>query len=110
MRIASFARESFVRERYPVDATGEVDFSAPPETTTVTNCSIQPGASLEVLDGREALKISWTIWAPLGADVHGRDFARINGQLHRVVGEPQPWKSPTGRLSHLMIYLERWEG
>lgn len=105
----SFARASIVRVRYPVDEVGEHDFAATPDEVSIPRCSVQPGASIEVLDGGERVRVSWVVYAPLDSDVLARDFVRVSGQLCRVVGEPESWNSGL-RVDHKAIYLERWEG
>jgi hypothetical protein len=100
--------QTFTRERYPVDTEGEYDFDATPDSLVVRGCSIQPITGTETLQGREARRIAWTAWAPPGHDVRATDFARFNGQLYRVAGEPQRWEQ--GALAHDVILFERWEG
>lgn len=106
----SFGRASIVRVRYPSNEVGEPDFTATPDEQTIARCSVQPGAALEVLDGGERIRVSWTVYAPSGADIKGRDFARVNGELCRVLGDPEPWSVGLKRVEHLVINLERWEG
>jgi hypothetical protein len=114
--IPSFARQTWTRERYPFlpdDGHGNEDrpdFDAEPSKLAISGCSIQPGASLEVLGDREAVRIAWTIYQPPGSDVLATDFGRVDGVLYRVSGEPQRWTSPTGALSHDVVLLEVWEG
>lgn len=106
----SFARGSITRVRYPSDEVGEPDFTATPDEATIGRCSVQPGASLEILDRGERVRVAWTVYAPPGADITGSDFARVNGDLYRVVGDPEPWSVGLRRVGHLVIYLERWKG
>ena len=106
----SFARQSYVRRRYPLDPDGDVDFSASPDEITIPRASIQPGANTEVLGGREAERVAWTIFQPTGHDITGRDFAWYEGALYRVLGEPQRWTGPTPATTHDVVLLERWEG
>lgn len=106
----SFARQSYERRRYPLDADGDVDFDAEPDTITILRASIQPGANVEILGGREAESVAYTVFQPPGADVTGRDFAFYDGQLFRIAGEPQKWIGPTDRTSHDVVLFERWTG
>lgn len=112
--LTSFARQSFTRLRYPTADDGhgneEPDLDDTPDELSVVGCSIQPGAPTEVLGGREAERIAWTVYAPAGADVVGSDFARLAGTVYRVSGEPQRWTGPTEATTHDVILLERWEG
>lgn len=100
--------DEWTRERYPLDADGEVDLDAAPATLLLTGCSVQPGAPQEVLQGREATRIAYTAWCPPGFDVRGSDFARFGGHLYRVAGEPQRWCALGA--DHDVILFERWEG
>lgn len=106
----SFARQSYVRRRYPLNDDGLPDFDAEPEVITVPRCSVQPGANAEVLGDREAERIAYTVYQPPGLDVTGRDFALYLGDLYRVSGEPQRWQGPTRATTHDVVLFERWEG
>lgn len=106
----SFSRASIVRVRYPLNEVGEPDFTATPDELAIPRCSVQPGASLEVLDGGEKVRVAWTVYAPTNSDITGSDFARVKGQLCRVVGDPEEWEVGLGRVDHLAIHLERWRG
>lgn len=114
MALTSFANQSWIRERYPVADDGHgneiPDLDDTPATLTVSGCSIQPGPPSEVLGDREANRIAWTIYQPVGADVTATDFGRLGGQLYRVSGEPQRWQGPTPATSHDIVLLEVWEG
>jgi hypothetical protein len=106
----SFARQSYVRRRYPTDAEGYPDFDQPPSEITILRASIQPGASTEVLDQREAEKVAFTVYQSPGYDVTARDFAVYEGVMYRIAGEPQRWIGPTDATSHDLVLFERWEG
>lgn len=114
MSLLSFTQQSWIRERYPLVDDGHgndvPDLDATPATLSIAGCSIQPGAPTEVLGGREATLIAWTVYQPVGYDVTAGDFGRIGGQLYRVSGTPQRWSSPTGAISNDVVLLERWEG
>lgn len=87
------------------------DWSAPPVSeTTVTDCSVQPGASAEVLAARQGVSVKWTVYAPAATAVTAHSAVRYAGVLYAVDGEPQQWPSPTGALDHRVILLVDHEG
>lgn len=110
----SFATQTLTRVRYPLVGDGHGnqvrDTGAVPDEVEVPGCSIQPGASAEVLAGRDAVSVLWTVYAPPGADVVALDLVRYAGVLYEVSGEPARWPSPTGSLDHMVVLLVRWEG
>lgn len=79
-----------------------------PTETTVANCSVQPAGNTEFTDGREALEDIWDVWAPLGADINGRDRVRWDGQIYEVIGTPSRWPHPT--LAHINFRMRRVTG
>lgn len=107
--LTSFANQSWERRRYPL-VDDEFDLDATPAKLTIQGCTIQPGAPVEVLQGREARLIAWTIYQPPGADVVGTDFGWLGGNLYRVSGDPQRWTGPSALTSHDVVLLERWMG
>lgn len=78
----------------------------------VTGCSVQPASSATVTDGQRvnAVQSGMTLYAPPGADVMAGDRVEFDGRKWSVDGEPQAWRSPTGRTSHLIIALKDWRG
>lgn len=112
--LPSFATQTIdVVEPALVDDRGRLvpDWDAPPASTTpVPGCSVQPGASSEVLDAREALSVRWTVFAPAGTVLTAYSAVRYAGVLYQVDGEPQRWSSPTGALDHLVVLLVDWRG
>ena len=114
MMIASFATDSIVRLRAgeTSDSHGNSfpDWGGAVEELTITGCSVQPGATVEMLENREGTRIDLTVYAPANADVRSSDRVRYDGEVFEVDGRPQRWKSPTGTLSHTVILLTLWEG
>lgn len=86
------------------------DFDNPASETVVTGCSVQPGASAEVLAARQGVSIRWTVYAPAATVVTAHSAVRFGGRLYDVDGEPQRWPSPTGALAHTVILLVDHEG
>jgi hypothetical protein len=81
-------------------------------STAVTHdidwCSIQPGATSEFLQGRDESVISYTVFAPDGADILSSDRVLIDGNPFSINGEIIRWQ--TGILDHTVVFLQRWEG
>lgn len=111
--IASFARETITRLRYPTRSDHGVqvpDYRAVPDELPISRCWLEPALSQEANDGRLAVSTGWTIAAPKDADVQSTDHVRYEGVEYEVVGEPQRVKSPTGALDAVRIIVQRWEG
>lgn len=87
------------RATYPDDAP----------TTVVDGCSVQQGASTEVLGGRDTTAVRWTVLAPAGTTVEETDAVKFEGHRYRVDGHPARQKSPTGALDHVAILLLDWK-
>lgn len=87
------------------------DWSQPPATTsTVTGCEVQPGASTEDIAARQNVIIRHTVWAPPETLIGASDAVEFEGVRYAVDGEPMRWRSPSGAVSHVQIYLIDWEG
>lgn len=77
-------------------------------THDVDWCSIQPGATQEILQGRDATLIEYTVFAPDGADILSTDRVQLDGKPFSINGEVIRWQ--TGILDHTVVFLQRWEG
>lgn len=82
---------------------------------TVTGCSLQIGTTSSDRDGRQQAELSATLYLPEGADVKRGDrieWEDGTGETHDFVveGMSMPWRSPTGRLSHVQARLSEWRG
>lgn len=110
MGIVSFATETLVRLRAPqvMDHGSPVrdwDNAVP---VTLEGWTLQPGASTEDALHREASKIEWTAVGPYDADVAATDKVRLPSGDYSIIGEPERWKSPTGRISSTKLLLQKW--
>lgn len=111
--LPSFATQSItVVEPTLVDDRGTMvaDYETPLSEVEVTGCSVQPGASAEVLAARQGVSVRWTVYAPAAAVVTAHSAVRYAGRLYDVDGEPQRWPSPTGGLDHTVLLLVDHEG
>lgn len=85
------------------------------QRSVVSGCSVQlPTTSME-LDGREQTALSGTLYAPPSASIRAGDrieWTDFTGVAHVLLvdGEPMPWQSPTGRITHVQARLAEWEG
>jgi hypothetical protein len=111
--LPSFAKETvtIVRPSW-VDERGKQipDYENPAETVTLANCSVQPGATSEVLEGRQNSTIRFSLYAPPGTVIGAQDAVIYDGVRYAVDGAGQSWKSPTGAVSHVVAALVDWEG
>jgi hypothetical protein len=108
--IVSFATETLIRLRAPLvkDHGSDVaDWDNAPEVP-LAGWSLQPGASAEDLQNRQAVQVAWTAYGPYDADVSATDKIRLPSGDYSVIGEPERWKSPTGRVSSTKLLLQRW--
>ena len=85
------------------------------QSHAIAGCSVQtPNTSMD-LDGRRQTSLAGTLYAPPSVDVRAGDridWTDASGNAHRflVDGEPMPWVSPTGRVSHVQADLVEWRG
>lgn len=110
MSLLSFANETLTRLRAPLikDHGSMVPNWAAAATATLTGWSLQPGAPVEDLQNREAVRVDWTAYGPYDADVVATDRIRLPSGDYSVIGEPERWKSPTGRISSMKLLLQKW--
>lgn len=110
MPVVSFATETLTRLRAPMisDHGSLVPDWGEAEEVTLEGWSLQPGASQEDLLNREATQVAWTAFGPYDADVIASDRIRLPSGDYSVIGEPERWKSPTGRVSNTKLLLQRW--
>lgn len=82
-----------------------------PNELTIGGCSMQPAGTSLSQDGRiQGITDGYTCYMPPGSDVLTGDRIGYNGNVYTINGEPRIWKSPTGRVSNIVLNLERWEG
>lgn len=108
--LVSFATEAIVRLRAAqvMDHGSLVDDWDAASEEVLLGWSLQPGASAEDLQNREATRVDWTAYGPYEADVLASDRIRLASGDYAVIGEPEHWKSPTGRVSSTKLLLQRW--
>lgn len=85
------------------------------QTHALAGCSVQLPTTSMTLDGREQTAMRGTLYAPPASDVRAGDrivWTDPMGIEHSflVDGEPMPWTSPTGRVTHVQARLAEWRG
>jgi len=79
--------------------------------TTVNGCSVQPASTSLSQDGRVlGIADGWTAYIPPETDVKAGDRVAFNGDIYEINGEPRKWKSPSGKVTHIQLNLQRWSG
>lgn len=108
--LVSFATETLIRLRAAtvMDHGSPVQDWGDPQAAELPGWSLQPGASTEDALHREAVRVDWTAHGPYDADILATDKVRLPSGDYSVIGEPERWKSPTGRVSSTKILLQRW--
>lgn len=112
--LPSFANDEItvVRPTWTTDARNvrRADYGAGAGRTPVVGCSVQPGASPElVAAGRTTTTIRYTVYAPPSVDVEAADAVEYRGKLYAVDGEPLRQPSATGALDHVFLLLIDWK-
>lgn len=76
----------------------------------VKGCNVQPDATSSDFSDREQSVLTYTIYAPVGADIIKGDRIKVDGHTFDVVGVPFKWYSPNGTTDHLFARMTEWEG
>ena len=113
--LPSFANDTpvLVRPAWTTDARGtrRADYGPAASRAPVPGSLVQPGASVEVLEGRvSAVAVRWSWFAPAGTDIQASDAVEWEGRTYAVDGEPARHRSPTGAVSHVLALLIDWKG
>lgn len=79
--------------------------------TVIANASVQPSSTGLSQDGRVlGINEGYTVYLQPGTDVQASDRIGYDGDVYTIIGEPKPWTSATGRVSHIQLSIERWAG
>ena len=111
--LPSFCKDTVTRKRATlVDSRGtkRLDW-ANASTKQIAGCSVQPNTTTRDFDGR-LIQVTedWTLYAPPGSDIVAGDRIEWESMTFEIDGAPMPWKSPTGRVSHMWVRLKEWRG
>ena len=77
---------------------------------TVTNCLVQPLSTELTLERREGVEIDATAYFQPGTDIEADDKLIFDEDTYIVWGEPLRVVSPTGRLTHIKVFLKSYRG
>lgn len=111
--LPSWANDTVTRIRPTVRTVrgSDVPDWSNPSTLEISGCTVQPAGTMLSQDGRiQGIQDGYTCYLPPGADVAAGDRIQFGGNVYTINGEPQTWKSPTGRVSNMQLNLERWRG
>lgn len=112
--LPSFANDqiTIVEPVWTTDARNvrKADYGPAAARSVVTGCSVQPGASPElVAAGRNTTTVRYTVLAPPSAGGSSSSGVEYRGKLYAVDGEPMRQPSATGALDHVVLLLIDWK-
>lgn len=82
-------------------------FSPPASEVPVEGCSLQPGASAELLGGRVVTSQVWTLYLPAGTLIDETcQVEDADGILYDVDGLPGKWR--VSAAAHVVAVLKAW--
>ena len=82
------------------------------EAHDIEGCSVQPSTSNTSNDSPRVNQFydSLMAYIPYGADIKPGDRVEFLGKMFEVNGDVMLWRSPTGALSHGVVYLHSRNG
>lgn len=87
------------------------DWDNPEPPRLIEGCVVFPGTSVEDNDRQNAEQVTYTVLAPMDADIRTTDKVQVDLEPDldlAVFGRPRRIASPTGDLDHLQIELSDW--
>ena len=107
----SFANTSIERLRAKTKTSrgSTVPDWSDPTKLSISGCFVHPSTTGFDQDGRQAISEAYTVLAPSGSDIVAGDHIKYADKVYTVEGA-EPYVSPTGAVSHLRVYMERWQG
>lgn len=113
MALPSWANEMVIRIRPGMKTVrgSEIPDWTVTNSLLIRGCSVQPSSTSLSQDGRiQGVTDGYTCYCPPGSDIRAGDRIQYGGNLYTIIGDPQSWTSPTGRVSNMQLQLERWRG
>jgi hypothetical protein len=111
--LPSFCRDAVTVRRAPLvqmRGTTARDWRAA-TAHTVPGCSLQPASTEGTWgDTRSGSTVRAVLYLPPGADVEHGDKIEFDGREYAMDGDPLTMRSPTGRVTHLVVNLVDWRG
>jgi hypothetical protein len=112
--LPSFWRDEIIRLRAPkkTDRNNTIydwDNAVP---LAIKRSLVQVATGSENNTNREATLAVYRVFLPPTADVLATDRIKLDVEEtpFEIIGEPLRHKSPTGRLNHIELLLQRWKG
>lgn len=81
-----------------------------PDDEDITSCLFAPGGTSEDHDGRNAVIVNPTLYAPSGSDIAANDRLVVRGLTYDVDGEPGDWVAASGWQAGMVVPLKRVDG
>lgn len=110
--LPSFATETVVRIRPGTATERGSSFRdwTNASSENISGCHVQPDSTSSDFTDRANSVLTYTLWAPVNADVKKGDRITAQGRTYDVVGVPFCWYSPTGVCDHLTCRMTEWVG
>ena len=77
-----------------------------PAPVAYAGCLLEPGASVEVLGGRDVASDVWTLYLPADAEIDETCQVEVDGVAYAVDGVPAYWTKTT--VANKVAILKRW--
>ena len=110
--LPSFATETVTRLRPAVGTARGTTFRDWSNATSqsINGCCVQPDSTSSDFTDRANSVLTYTLWAPVDADVLKGDRITAQGRTFDVIGVPFKWYSPRGVCDHLTCRMTEWVG
>jgi len=110
--LPSFCRQSITVKRpaETVERGSKVRNWSIPTTHTISGCSLQPDMTSSDFSDRAQSAQTFTLYAPINADLLKGDRIVYGDVEYDVVGVPFRWYSPSGANEHTTCKVTVWEG
>ena len=84
------------------------------EPEPIELCSVQPattdGYAVAAGGARNDTMRRRKVFMQPYVDIKETDHIVFEGHEYEIEGEIQPWRSPSGTIDHLFLYMVEWEG
>ncbi|MBR4681592.1 MAG: hypothetical protein IKP03_10920 [Fibrobacter sp.] len=81
-----------------------------PDRLTIDGCLFNPNSTALDQDGRVlGIRTGAALYAPCDADIKAGDRIQVGDDVYTIDGEPLIW-SNVGKLNHMQVNLQRWQG
>ena len=81
-----------------------------PDRLTIDGCLFNPNSTALDQDGRvPGIRTGAALYAPCDADIKAGDRIQVGDDVYTIDGEPLTWNN-VGKLNHMQVNLQRWQG